>query len=240
MMMAEDTLRRILLERPEAVSLFEALGIDYACGGERTLREECQRKALSLDLVSQQVAALPAPEATCAEFVYLVPLPELARHIVETHHTFARTQMPRINRLFERAAQLHSSRLPNICRLREQMMDLSDEWSVHMIREERGLFSTVHRGGNPHEGGCRGVLAGCAMRVSLQQIRLEHQMVVLRMQSIVTALSHSLTVSSLTDPLPRELEAMLLQFQADLHLHVHLENNILLPRLEQLEQTLRA
>jgi regulator of cell morphogenesis and NO signaling len=50
-MTAEKTVRELALENPAATRVFEKLGIDYCCGGNKLLDEACRNANLSIDEV---------------------------------------------------------------------------------------------------------------------------------------------------------------------------------------------
>jgi iron-sulfur cluster repair protein YtfE (RIC family) len=50
-MTAERTVRELALENTAATSVFEKLGIDYCCGGDKSLEDACRASNLSVDQV---------------------------------------------------------------------------------------------------------------------------------------------------------------------------------------------
>jgi regulator of cell morphogenesis and NO signaling len=93
---ANHTVGEIAAQVPGATREFEKLGIDYCCGGSRTLGEACAAINLPLDETLarlQQGLAAPAPENTVWQTALLA---DLIEHIKTTHHVFVRAECPRI------------------------------------------------------------------------------------------------------------------------------------------------
>jgi regulator of cell morphogenesis and NO signaling len=45
----EKTVRELALENPASTRVFEKLGIDYCCGGNKSLDEDCRSANLNID-----------------------------------------------------------------------------------------------------------------------------------------------------------------------------------------------
>jgi regulator of cell morphogenesis and NO signaling len=53
---AEKTLRELAVEMPATTRVFEKLGIDYCCGGNRTLEQACRAANVRFDQVLDSLA----------------------------------------------------------------------------------------------------------------------------------------------------------------------------------------
>lgn len=97
-----QTVAEIARRYPAAVPVFEALGIDYCCGGNRPLEQACTKHNVSLSLViSNQSSALVMRPTEDERHWMLCPLAELSAFIVEQHHAYARRELPRLALAFE-------------------------------------------------------------------------------------------------------------------------------------------
>src|SRR5512140_4248 len=83
------TVRELAVEVPSAIRVFEKFGIDYCCGGHRTLEQACTASKSQVDAV---LAALTAAESSRSEVQRTLwndaPLAELMAHIVTKHHAY--------------------------------------------------------------------------------------------------------------------------------------------------------
>src|SRR5689334_2622861 len=95
----DEAVGQLVAERPARSVLFERYGIDYCCGGKKSLAEACERKGLPLDSIIREIEALdsktPAPEADWTT----ARMSLLADHIERTHHDYLREALPRLEAL---------------------------------------------------------------------------------------------------------------------------------------------
>ena len=84
-MTAEKTVRELVLENPAATRVFEKLGIDYCCGGNKSLEEACRAANLSIDEVldSLEMAEQAARALQTVRDWQIEPLADLVSHITE-------------------------------------------------------------------------------------------------------------------------------------------------------------
>lgn len=233
---ATKTVGAIVAETPNCAREFEALGIDYCCGGSRTLSEACTQLNVS---VEETLARLEksAEQATSAEDKnwQVLPLSDLIAHINSTHHVFVRSESPRINALAAKVVGVHGKNHPELLTVRQLFSALSEELHVHLMKEEQILFPYVLC---MEESVTAGEMAPPAMfGTVMNPVRMmmrEHDGAgdALRSLRAVTSdykLPEDACVSY------RTLYQALQDFEKDLHQHIHLENNILFPRATAME-----
>jgi regulator of cell morphogenesis and NO signaling len=227
------TVREIAIEVPYAPRLFESLGIDYCCGGKRPLTEACAASGIALETVVerfQQAEKEAGTRTADAEKNWAKsPAGEVIAQILNSHHVYVREQSPRLQALFAKVATKHGERHPELIHARELFDDLAGELAVHLMKEEQILFPYILRmeesrvGGEPVPPSCFGTVRNpIAMMFSehdnageiLKQIRRETNDLKAPEDACVSFQS---------------LYRDLLAFEADLHQHIHLENNILFP-----------
>jgi len=236
----ESTLRSIALEQPATIRVFERFHLDYCCGGHRPLAEACAQKGVDLNEVLAGLAEATVAEPAAVDLTQAT-LAELIRHIVQTHHSYVRAELPRLLPLAAKVAAKHGHAHPELDLVQRQLLALAGELTFHLDKEERILFPYVEaleqcingHGGAPH--------ACFATVVSpIQAMIQEHETaaVVLAEMRVVT---RSFTAPEGACPTYVGLFHGLDAFERDLHRHVHLENNLLFPRAIDLEkETLTA
>ena len=113
------TVGEIAVEMPNATREFEKLGIDYCCGGSRTLGEACTEAKISVDeaLDRLQKSMTAAPSSTGQDWQSL-PLADLIGHITSTHHVFVREECPSIEALAAKVVSVMAGITRNSCRYR--------------------------------------------------------------------------------------------------------------------------
>lgn len=128
------TVRELVVENPAAARVFERLGIDYCCGGNKSLAEACAAAKVTADDV---IAALENPGSGPAERDWsAAPLAELMQHIIARHHAFTREEMKRLEPLIVKVISVHGQKHPELLRVQAAFHDLCQELSLHMIKEE--------------------------------------------------------------------------------------------------------
>jgi regulator of cell morphogenesis and NO signaling len=141
------TLADLVLERPAAARVLTRLGLDYCCGGRRSLEEACRERGLDPATVAVFLEHEAEPVALESTDWAAAPLPELCAHIVERHHARMRWELPRVAELAGRAAAVHGGELPELHELRTELERLRDELEEHLDEEERSLFPLLAAGG---------------------------------------------------------------------------------------------
>src|SRR5690606_18172678 len=88
------TLAAIVTDHPTRARQLARLGLDYCCGGRRTLADACAERGLDPATVTTLLDAAGA-EGPLAEWATLAP-PELVDHIEATHHRYLHEELPRL------------------------------------------------------------------------------------------------------------------------------------------------
>ena len=230
------TVRELALEIPGATRVFENLGIDYCCGGNRLLSDACEVAGLSVDQVLASVKQEQGSHEQYEEPNFVTAtLAELIDHIVEKHHVFTKTEIERLRLLIEKVENAHGRNHPELARLRTLFETLSAELAPHMMKEERMLFPYViqmedaMRTERTHPYAPFGTVAtpmGMMMR--------EHETAGELLKDM-RALTADYTIPADGCISYQTLYQALEAFEKDLHQHIHLENNILFPRAVEME-----
>jgi regulator of cell morphogenesis and NO signaling len=163
-------------------------------------------------------------------------LTALVEHINGTHHVFVRNEAPRISALLEKVCGVHGTNHPELQRVREIFGDLAQELGAHLMKEERILFPYIagleqqRSQGGAAPSSCFGSVQNPIRMMMFEHDNAGQALRELRRATRDYALPEDACISYQT--LYRALPA----FEADLHQHIHLENNILFPRTLALEQ----
>jgi regulator of cell morphogenesis and NO signaling len=225
----ETTVGQLVAECSQRARLFDRLGIDYCCGGRVPLVQACAEKGLNVEEVLQALVAdkVEAHHGVHAGFDGTrVTMGELIDHIVTRHHAYLRWKFPHLETLVAQVVAAHGARHRELQEVQSILAWLKEELWLHMVKEEKVLFPIIvqlevaRKAPSFHCGGITNPIS---------VMEDEH----------ADAGSALARLSALTDdytPPPdacaryRELLDGLAELQADLHLHIHEENNILFPR----------
>jgi regulator of cell morphogenesis and NO signaling len=229
----------IAVDNPAAVRVFENFGIDYCCGGKRSLQEACESVNAPIHQVVQALEELQANDTRPEEEPWTTSsLAELTAHIVDRHHRYIRDQAPRIERLLQKVVERHGEAHPELGRIQETFLALSGELLAHMMKEERALFPFLGEMEAAARGGRTAPLEACFPSVELPISRMlaDHNDAG-ALTAKIRELSGGYRAPEESCPTYRSLYRALEEFERDLHHHIHLENNILFPRAVEMERS---
>jgi regulator of cell morphogenesis and NO signaling len=232
------TVRELALENPAATRVLEKLGIDYCCGGNKTLEQACAAAQLPIDEVLDSLEMAEQARRTTEKVSdwQKESLAELVEHIKNTHHQYTREEIARLGPLFQKVCSVHGKNHPELLHIRASFQGLSQELTMHMMKEEMMLFPYIVR---MEEAVLQNepVLPPPFGSVQNPVSMMEHEH-----ESAGNALRAMRQASGGYKP-PADacvsyqtLYQALAEFEADLHQHIHLENNILFPRAVAMEQ----
>lgn len=228
------TVGQIVVNRPSRARVLEGFGIDYCCGGKRPLGEVCRERGLDPQVV---IAALRVADADASPVRgrdwSQASTDELIEHIVSTHHVYLRTELPRLAELALKTEQAHGERHGELAECRTVFGAVRAELESHMLKEEQVLFPAIRNMESTTPG--RATFIG-SVQDPIRAMEQEHESVGLALLKL-RALTNDFTPPADACNTWRALLDGLQALEADLHLHIHRENNILFPRAIELEKS---
>ena len=226
----------IAAAQPASIRVFQKYGIDFCCGGKRPLADVCDERQIAYDEIAGAIASaeLPSEDRDWAG----APLSELVDHIVHRYHDTLRQELPRLAAMAEKVNTVHGAKVPETFpRLNRVFAELADELTSHMGKEEMILFPAVQELeaalDESRRPQTRFPLGALRMPMSVMEQEHEHAGNLL---SALRELTGGYQAPEWACNTFRGLYAGLEEFERDLHVHIHLENNILFPRAAELEQ----
>lgn len=227
----------IVAERLGRARVFDRLGIDYCCHGATPLATACALRALDVGRVVSEIAESDLRDADDehdrVDYAAMAA-GELADHVVETHHVYLRRELPRLSDLIDKTAAAHGARHPELGDLRATFSGLREELELHLFKEERVLFPLIKQleaARAPFPIHCGTV--GNPIRVMTH----EHDDAGAALERM-RALTGGFQAPPDGCTTFRALYEGLAALEADLHRHIHKENNILFPKAAALEAAL--
>lgn len=212
---------------PGRARVFDRLGIDYWCGGKEPLARACEKRGLDpqmvLDAIDGRDEKSPPGEQRDWSRASLT---ELADHIENEHHSYLRDELPRLSSLIESLVEARGTRHPELFECREVFGSLRRELEPHMAKEEQILFPMIRD------------LEASATLPDFHCGSLGNPIRVMEHDHDTAALTLSRLRELTSDYTPpddacsthRTAFANLVELEADLHQHIHKENNILFAR----------
>ena len=240
-----EAVRDIVLSHPQVIKLFEKRRIDFCCNGHSTLSAVLNEKRYTenqkekfLAKIEEEIASeITNRAAILPEFA---TLKELTQHIVQAHHAFVLKEAAEIPILFAKVVKAHAANHPEVTGAEQLTLTVLKDLKPHMNKEETILFPLIKYledckrfEEKPHLG------RNQSIRKIINVLELDHQTAggvtekVRELMNDYKAPEDACTTYTL---LLQRLES----FEKDLHIHVHLENNVLFPKAIELENFLHT
>jgi regulator of cell morphogenesis and NO signaling len=234
--METNTVRELALQVPGATRVFENLGIDYCCGGQKPLTEACAAAKVPVQDVLARLAEVQKDPTPANDRHYQdTTMSALIDHIVEKHHAFVRAEVPRLENLIAKVVSAHGANHPELNQVQQTFSDLGHELSMHLMKEEQILFPYIAdmedaaTNDAKAPASCFGTVQNPIRMMLMEHDSAGNALRTLRQVTNDYAVPADACISYKT------LYQALQEFEADLHQHIHLENNILFPRALEVE-----
>lgn len=234
----DETLGEIAKKDLRKAQVFKKYGLDFCCGGKKTVKEACAEKGLDVAQVEHELQQADRTEPSRPIPYDEWELDFLADYIVNTHHSYVRKSIPDLMLYADKVMRVHGQQHFELVEIFELVDAVCKELSSHMIKEENILFSYIkeivatHRSGKPFMGSAFG-----SIQNPIDMMEMEHEIVGKNLER-VRELTKNYTLPSDACASYGLLYRMLDEFEDDLHIHIHLENNILFPKAIELERNL--
>ena len=234
------TVAEIAAHSLAAVRVFEKYGLDYCCGGTRPLAEACSQKGHDAAAVKEELEAALSETPAADDDWSASPLRRLCDHIEAAHHGYLRRELPAIQTRLDRVYSLYNQRYgPTLIGLPEAYAELRQELEPHMRKEEVVLFPAIRaieEAMEAHRPPPRLIFGSVANPIHLMEAEHDHAGTALQK---IREITDNFDIPLHACVTYRALMTGLSELETDLHLHIHLENNILFPRAARMETTLR-
>lgn len=236
---AGETIGQIAAKDLRKAGVFKKYGIDFCCGGKKTVREACAEKGIDATLVEQELQQPLQGGVTTGNMNYDEwNLDFLADYVVNTHHNYVRKYLPEIKAYANKVAQVHGDRHPDLIRINELVQKVHQEMFDHMADEEGRIFPAVKEIVKAkNTGSAYHKTTEDRFATIVKTSEEEHEIVGDAVKEI-RSLSGDYLIPEDACTSYKLLFKMLEEFEGDLYTHIHLENNILFPKAEELENSI--
>ena len=237
----DTKLADIIVARPVLASTMEKLGLDYCCGGQRSISEAAAALGLDPHTTIEILEAIPesmnADETTSVHDDWTgMSLTEMVDRLEVTHHAYLKEALPRLTELSSKVAEVHGDNHHELIDVDRLTKAIRADLEPHMMKEEQILFPMVRQ---LDEATSAPDFHCGTLRNPISVMMMEHDQVGDLLQKIRTATS----AYSLPDDACASYRALyegLAELESDTHMHVHRENNIVFPAVIQAEASQRS
>ncbi len=217
----EETLGQIAAKDLHKAQIFKKYGLDFCCGGKKTVKQACEEKGLDLRKIEDELNQASGS-------VTSRPLPYnewnigfLADYIVNTHHSYLRKNLPDIRQYAEKVMNVHGSNHPELYAVQKIVEQLYKELTEHLVKEENDIFPMIKEIANNKKIS--------TIEDPINILVHEHESVG-KMLGDLRKFTANYTLPDDACASYSLLYRMLNELEDDTLLHIHLENNILFPK----------
>lgn len=207
-----------------AAEVFKRVGIDFCCGGKQSLEEACSEKKLDSAELLQQLAELEQTPVSAAYRFNDWSLDFLCDYLVNTHHRTVMRLLPQLTEYTQKIAQVHGEHHVELVQIAALFTEIDRELRQHLHQEETVLFPAIKEAVLSNNPDAKSVVVS-----EITRMLGEHEFAGGAMDEI-RILSRDYVVPADGCNTYRVAYKLLEEFEDDLHIHVHLENNILFPK----------
>lgn len=217
-------------------AIFSKYKIDFCCNGNRTLTEACEKKGIDSEVIKEELNQVLNSSSNETIDYKSWPLDLLAEYIEKKHHRYVEEKIPVLRQFLDKLCRVHGERHPELYKINELFTSSAVELASHMKKEELILFPFIKKmvKAKLENGVVQSPQFG-TVENPIAMMKHEHDTEGERFREI-TELTSNYNPPADACNTYKVTFAMLNEFEKDLHLHIHLENNILFPKAIKLEQ----
>lgn len=236
----EKMVGELVAEDYRTAQIFKNHKIDFCCNGNRSIEAVCETGSIPLDTLLDEIISLQKANTESSNDYKTWPLDLLADYIVKKHHRYVAKRSSEIVPYLEKLCRVHGQRHNELFSITEQFKSSVKDLAAHMKKEELILFPFIKKMVEAKEDGKEIPLPHFGtVENPVEMMKEEHDVEGERFRKIA-GLTNNYQVPDDACNTYRVTFSLLKEFEEDLQLHIHLENNILFPKAIALEKELRS
>lgn len=234
----EVTIGQMVAEDYRTAQVFKNHKIDFCCKGNRSIQEVAKTQRLNVDELLQELAEIRTEGNSKNIDFKSWPLDLLIDYIEKKHHRYVESTIPVLKQYLSKLYKVHGKRHPELLEINEHFNASAGELAMHMKKEELVLFPYVRKMVRAKQNSENLDVPGFStVKNPIRAMMHEHENEGERFRKIAL-LSNGYTPPADACNTYRVAYSLLKEFEEDLHLHIHLENNILFPKAAELENNI--
>jgi regulator of cell morphogenesis and NO signaling len=227
---------QFVAEDYRTASVFTKYKIDFCCNGNRTIEEACEKKGIASNMLLGELDSILNTSTNQTIDYKSWPLDLLIDYIEKKHHRYVEDKIPVLRQFLDKLCRVHGERHPELFKINELFTASAGELAAHMKKEELILFPFIKKMVNAKiENSAIQAPPFGTVENPIAMMMQEHDNEGERFREI-DSLTNNYNPPADACNTYKVTFAMLKEFEQDLHLHIHLENNILFPQAMKLEQ----
>lgn len=238
---AEKSINSLVDQEPSLIEYFEKRGIDYCCGGDLTLQKAIDLGQFDQELTLREIEqwldnSNTQRQSSLIDLEYL-SISSLIQYIKDKHHAFTRTALETLGFLVKKIAHVHGEEHPELLELNKLFKTLKGELSAHLQKEELFVFPSFLYMEDQLKNEAKPQEPKRSVTTLWESIELDHLSVGQDLEKI-KKLTNNFSLPADACSSYTQTYRLLEQLSRDIHVHVHLEEHILMQKAEKVYQEL--
>ena len=231
----ETLIGTIVANDYRTATVFKNYGIDFCCNGNRSIEDVCSQHHISVENLIKEIDNAATAVSTGSIDYSTWPLDLLADYIEKKHHRYVEARSREILPYLAKIVSVHGARHPELATVEQLFKESVGELAMHMKKEELILFPYVRKMVEAKNSGTTLQTDVGTVQNPIKMMMHEHDAEGERFRKIA-ALTNNYTPPEDGCNTYKITYSFLKEFEDDLHLHIHLENNILFPKSIEMEE----
>jgi regulator of cell morphogenesis and NO signaling len=233
-----QTVSEIAASDIRKAEVFKKFGIEFCCRGNKPLQTACTELNLDINEVEAALTKATSQSRTCS-FDFNKWQPDfLADYICNEHHAYFYQEYPEISKLLERVVSHHSKNYPQLTKIQSLIFELERELIGHFAEEENVIFPIVKEmmGAKRlnHTVSSERIKELEAAGLSMKNDHEDAGDILAQLREVTEGYNPPAGTCNSFKFLYHKLKSL----EEDLHQHIHLENNVLFPKVTNLRNEL--
>lgn len=220
----------IVADNYKTANIFRKFGIDFCCGGDRSIRKACREKNIKQEKLIKVLESIGTDSKKNKNYQKM-EIDSLIDHIIDSHHSYVKNKMPDIGPLLSKIVHVHEDNHPELLKVKKLFKKLEKEINAHLKKEENDLFPALRLlASNKTSQNIHSVEKTKKLVNSTEN---EHD-VVGHIFKQINKITDNLKVPDDACQTYKVVFSMLKDLESDIYQHIHLENNILFPKTKNI------
>ena len=216
----------VVVQDYRTAAVFKTRKIDFCCNGNRSIEDVCEKQQIDPNVLIEELEQAVVERESLTPDFQTWDMDLLADYIEKKHHRYVTKKIPELTAYLHKVARVHGELHKELIEIEQLFLASAQELLAHMEKEEKILFPYVRKMAaestpvQPPFG---------SVKNPIQMMKQEHDTEGDRFRKIAELSNNYLPPQEACNTY-RVAFLLLKEFEEDLHLHIHLENNILFPK----------
>ena len=229
------TIGTIVTEDYRTAEIFKKHNIDFCCNGNKNFGEVCETKKIDVGLLSDELKSVTNSDQKQTVDFLSWPLDLLTDYIEKKHHRYIEQRSPELQMYLDKLCKVHGNTHSELFKITELFNQSVGELAKHMKKEELILFPAIRKLVKlSYNSEIEKDVKLNSVSAPIQVMMSEHDIEGDRFREIARLTNNYITPPDGCNTY-RVTLSLLKGFEDDLHMHIHLENNILFSGAIELE-----